>query len=70
MAQTKKGRREQKATMTTKLTSALFLLVVAGAILSAIAPTVEKLISALTPLVLIIGVIVIALRLTDFYTRR
>jgi hypothetical protein len=70
MAHTKKNPRDQKATMATKLTSALFLLVVSVEILSAIAPVVQKLISAATPLVLIIGVIVIALRLTDRYTRR
>jgi hypothetical protein len=61
---------DQKATMLSKLTTALFTLIVGAVVLAPIASVVDQLISALTPLVLVIGVIAIALRLTDYYTRR
>jgi uncharacterized membrane protein len=70
MPQPPKNPHDQKTTMASKLTSALFFLIVGAVILASVAPALERLITALTPMLGVIGFIVIALRLTDFYIRR
>jgi hypothetical protein len=53
-----------------KLIGSLVVLVVGLAALAVAGPTLTRLASALVPLILVIGIVVIVLRLTWSYTRK
>jgi hypothetical protein len=53
----------------TRLVSTLLVVVVGLAVLSAAGPTLARLVHALVPLVLAVGVVIAVLRLVWFYTR-
>jgi hypothetical protein len=53
----------------TKLISTLVLLVVGLVALGSVGPSLTRLVSALVPLVLVVGIVVAVLRLVWFHTR-
>jgi hypothetical protein len=53
----------------TKIVPTLLVVVVGLAALSAVGPTLVRVIGALVPLVLVAGVVIAVLRLVWFYTR-
>lgn len=53
----------------TKIAQASLVVIVGLAALSAVGPTLVRVIGALVPLVLVIGVVIAILRLVWFYTR-
>jgi hypothetical protein len=53
----------------TKIVSTLLVVVVGLAAISAAGPTLTRLVGALVPLVLVVGVVIAVLRLVWFYTR-
>jgi len=53
----------------TKLTSTALLLIVGLGVLAAAAPALARLVHALVPLVLVVGIVVAVLRVVWFYTR-
>jgi hypothetical protein len=61
-------KKDDRAAMT-KLASMLLVVVVGLAALSAAGPTLIRIIGALVPLVLVVGVVIAVLRLVWFYTR-
>ncbi len=56
--------------MTDKLVTGLVLLIVGAVILNAATPMMVQLINALTPLVLVVGTLVIVWRLVKYFTRQ
>jgi hypothetical protein len=56
--------------MTNRLLSTLLLLLATVVVLAAAARPISQLITALTPLVLVIGVLALAWQLVRFFTRR
>jgi hypothetical protein len=52
-----------------KLVQALLLVIVGLVVLAAAGPTISRLITALVPLVLVVGIVVAVLQLVRFYTR-
>ena len=52
-----------------KLVHVLTLGIVALVVLTAAAPTIARLITALVPLVLVVGIVAAVLRLVHYYTR-
>jgi hypothetical protein len=53
----------------TKLISTLAIIVVGLVALSAVGPALARLVSALVPLILVVGIVVAVLRLVWWYTR-
>lgn len=53
-----------------RLIDALVLGIVALVVLAASATAISRLLSAVVPLVLVVGIVAIALKFTDYYTRR
>lgn len=61
---------DQEGQMTDKLVTGLVLLIVGAVILNAATPMMVQLINALTPLVLVVGTLVIVWRLVKYFTRQ
>jgi hypothetical protein len=53
-----------------KLIQTLLLVIVGLVALAAAGPTISRLITALVPLVLVVGIVVAVLQLVAYYTRR
>jgi hypothetical protein len=52
-----------------KLVQALLLVIVGLVGIAAVGPTISRLIAALVPLVLVVGIVVAVLQLVRYYTR-
>jgi tellurite resistance protein TehA-like permease len=52
-----------------KLIQTLLLAIVGLVVLAAVGPTLSRLITALVPLVLVVGIVVAVLQLVRYYTR-
>jgi uncharacterized membrane protein len=69
MATPKKPHDHEEAMMS-RLAHALILVVVGTLLLVSVAPILDRLIAVVTPLIVVVGVLAIVWKLTQFFTRR